>query len=57
VLRAAGPDNSSLPDCVQAKHRGRTSENYPSRDCLKKRGDKGIAYASVHEKELPYQPY
>jgi len=29
----------------------------PSRDCLKKRGDKGIAYASVHEKELPYQPY
>jgi hypothetical protein len=24
---------------------------------LKKRGDKGIAYASVHEKELPYQPY
>jgi hypothetical protein len=30
---------------------------HASRDCLKKRGDKGIAYASVHEKELPYQPY
>jgi len=29
-VRAAGPDNSSLPDCVQAKHRGRSSKNNPS---------------------------
>ena len=27
------------------------------RDCLKKREDEGIAYARVHEQELPYQPY
>ncbi len=27
------------------------------RDCLKKHRNEGIAYAPVHEKELPYQPY
>src|SRR5215212_940182 len=27
------------------------------RDCLKKYRNKGIAYALVHEKELPYQPH
>jgi hypothetical protein len=36
-IRAAGPYNSSLPECVQAKHRGRTSQNNPSRDCLETR--------------------
>jgi hypothetical protein len=28
-----------------------------TRDCLKKHRNKGIAYAPVHEKELPYQPH
>jgi hypothetical protein len=29
-IQAAGPGNSSLPGCVQAKHRGRTSQKNPS---------------------------
>src|SRR5918998_3008227 len=35
----------------------RSSQNSPSRDCLKKHRNKVVAYAPVHEKELPHQPY